>query len=236
MKTLRILATVTLFAGVAAACGGDDGGSTIDTLVPTSAAPTTVAPSTTAAPTTTTGVTSSAAPTTAAGGTTTPGQTTTPGESTTTAVCNVPTETKTVTVNFPGAPSTTAHGDDVDTGGHGCFERFVLTFAATGSTMPGYSIGYMPDPLTLAVSGQPTQLKGEANLIIRVGAWMGDQGQFTGEKQLFPTNVGKIMEVTLIDNSEGVMIWGIGLDKQRPFQVFKLKDPLRLVIDIAATD
>jgi len=159
----------------------------------------------------------------------------TSGITDTTASCTAPTETVDVVENFPGAPSVSVHGDDIDTGGHLCFERVVLNFVGTGA-MPGYSVGYLPDPLELAASGQPTTLRGDANLIIRVGAWMGDQGTFTGEKQIFPLNVDHIREVTLIDNSEGVMVWGIGLDKQRPFQVFKLTDPLRLVIDISAVD
>lgn len=229
MNVLRSLGVVVVLVGITASCSDDGSAGDTSRTTATTPASSTRATST---PATTTAVTTIAPATTSATSTSTPPTTTGVGATTTTTVCVAPTETVAVVAGLPG-PLSSMFGDDVDTGGHTCFERVVINFAGSGEN-PGYDVRYEKDPLTMAASGAPVLLSGDANLIVRVGAWMGEQGDFSGETQLVPANVEKIEEVTLIDNFEGVMIWGIGLDKERAFEVFTLSDPFRLVIDIAA--
>ena len=71
-----------------------------------------------------------------------------------------------------------------------------------------------------------------AGILFVAGSWMGEQGSYDGPRQIFPKNVSLIKEVTLLDNFESVMIWGIGLDHQRNFRVFTLPEPFRIIVDI----
>jgi hypothetical protein len=231
-------AVVALCAfSVVAACSDDSGGLT---TVPTGGSTTTTRPaSTTSAASTTSkaSTTTSAATTTTdgLGTTTTSGGSTTSAGPTTTIACkdakDTPKDTTPVVKDYPNKLSA-IYGDDIDTGGHECFERVVINFSGTGD-FPGYQVQYEKDPLTLGSSGEAVDLKGEANLVIFAGSWMGSEGNFTGETDLSPTNVVNIKQVKLLDNFESVMIWGIGLDKERPFRVFVLHGPDRLVVDIA---
>jgi hypothetical protein len=231
---MRFIRSISVTALVfAAACSGDDSGSSIDSVPPTAQRATTVA--TTTAPTggaTTLPTTTTARSTVPDTGATAPAgpSTTSDGGSTTTVACDAPTESVDVVEGFPGTLSA-RFGDDVDTGGHPCYERVVFTFAGTGDR-PGFAVRYQPDPLA-GVGTDPVDLRGDANLVVSVGTWMGRDGNFNGETQLFPTNVAKIREVTLLSNDAGVMTWGIGLDERRPFEVFVLQDPFRLVVDVA---
>jgi len=152
---------------------------------------------------------------------------------TTTEVCDVPIGLGPVEVNWPYG-LTALFATEMRTGVHRCYERVVIEFAP-GTGFPGYSVRYEPDPLTLGSSGETVDLRGSANLIISVTAWMGDieHGGYQGPRQVFPADVVAIREVHLLENFEAVHIWGIGLDRQRPFRVRTLLDPPRLVVDIA---
>jgi hypothetical protein len=111
----------------------------------------------------------------------------------------------------------------------------VIDFAP-GAGFPAYSVRYEADPLALGSSGETVDLRGGANLAISVRSWMGDieHGGYTGPIQIFPTNVDVIQELRLLENFEALQIWGVGLDRQRPFRVFTLSSPSRLVVDIAS--
>jgi hypothetical protein len=106
--------------------------------------------------------------------------------------------------------------------------------------MPGYWVRYADGPITLGQSDDIfVELRGDADLLITLGAWMyevdanGNPIGYAGNIDVFPTNVSTIEEILLIDNSEGVQNWAVGLDEERPFVVTTLTNPDRLVIDIA---
>jgi hypothetical protein len=116
---------------------------------------------------------------------------------------------------------------------HECFERVVIELQGSGP-FPGWSVEYRDDPVQLGESNETVYLRGEATLLVRLGSWMQtiESEGYQGEWDLFPTNVAHIAELRLIENWEGVAIWAIGVDQQRPFAVTVLNDPPRLVIDI----
>ena len=207
------------------------------TLVATTALVTTVA--TTAAPETT--VPSTTVPVTSIPGTTIPG-TTIPGTT-------IPGTTTTIACEFTGATTdrrdsfpermTSMVGVDIRTGAHSCYERIVIELAdstiPTPGGMPGWWVRYADGPITLGqTDDQFVELEGDATLLISMNAWMPsmDGEGWVGSTDIFPTNVTHLLELRQIDNWEGQNTWAVGIDAERPFRVFTLASPTRLVVDV----
>ena len=112
----------------------------------------------------------------------------------------------------------------IRTSTHPGFDRLVFQFQ---SRSPGYRVRYVRQVLQDA-SGLPIPLKGSRFLSIsfspaRVTAAPGNL------TPAFPV----LREVAKAGDFEQVVSYGAGLAKQRPFRVFALKAPPRIVIDIA---
>lgn len=149
------------------------------------------------------------------------------------AACSPPTSQATVEDGFPSRLSS-LYGTDIRTGRHECFERVVIELGGTGE-LPGYRVGYEPDPILNSPAGEPVEVAGDATLVISMGAWMptmeGDG--YGGPRELVPDNVSAIVELEQLENFEGMTAWAVGLDRARPFTVFTLDGPPRIVVDIA---
>lgn len=245
MTTPRLAVLAAVVIATLAACSGDDsatpdttdGASTsAPTTVPTpdTSAPGTSGPATTVttiAPVTTTPATTTTAPATTAPATTTPA-TTAPG-------CEPIGDTSAERESFPERMSALI-GADIRTGGHECFERIVIELQESDlpapQPFPGWWVRYADGPITLGqTDDQFVDLLGDETLLITANSWMfyPDVGGYEGPNQIFPTNVGGILELLLIDNYEGQHTWAVGLDSRRAFRADELVDPPRLVIDIA---
>jgi hypothetical protein len=133
-------------------------------------------------------------------------------------------------------------GVDIRTGAHDCYERIVIELGTsdipTTDRFPGWWVRYQDDPITLGeTDDQFVQLRGDANLMITVESWMpfpfgdGVEG-YDGPTDITPTNVSTILQLYQTNNWEGVTTWAAGLDRERPFTVFTLQDPPRLVVDV----
>jgi hypothetical protein len=128
---------------------------------------------------------------------------------------------------------------DIRTGGHRCFERVVIELAPSdipiGYRMPGWWVRYQDDPIMLGETDDLfVDLRGDANLLITMESWMpsmGGQG-YDGPTDIAPTNVVNILQLYQTNNFEALSTWAVGLDRVRPFTVFTLSDPPRLVVDI----
>lgn len=139
-------------------------------------------------------------------------------------------------MGFGAGGLSTLVGTDIRTGAHDCFERVVIELGGTG-TMPGYTVRYATGEITLGETGdQYVDLRGDAELLVVVQSWMGsmEDGSLWGEQQIFPTNVQHVLELRLVENWEGHMRWGVGLDRERAFRVSTLAAPPRIVIDIVS--
>jgi hypothetical protein len=113
----------------------------------------------------------------------------------------------------------------------------VLELGGAGE-LPGFQVGYQPDPILDDPRGEPVDIAGAATLVLWVGAWMPSMEGvgYSGPTEIVPTNVSHIAELQQISNFEGQTAWAIGLDSLRPFAVTTLTDPTRIVIDIATSD
>ena len=237
------LLLVLMLAG--SACVGD-GSSTTTSGPSTTAAPATTLPPTTTPVTTGPATTAPATtgPSTTEPATSTPATsepTTTSAPTTvappTTAACTFNGSTRTRLDGFPER-MTAVVGVDIRTGAHPCYERIVIEFADSSAPipggMPGWVVRYTDGPVYLGQSDETVEIEGDATLLVSVAAWMPSmEGEgYDGPIRIFPRNVTHLLELRQVDNWEGQHTWAIGLDRRRPFNVFTLPNPMRLVIDV----
>jgi hypothetical protein len=152
----------------------------------------------------------------------------------TTLACPLLTKTDVKSDGFPGRLSGLV-GSDVRVGADPCHERLVIELKGTGG-FPGWWVRYEPAPLTDDPRGEPVDVAGSAFIVVTVESWMTNmEGEgYHGPTRITPTNVTHIKELVMLGDFEGVTLWAIGLDQQRPFEVSTLDDPPRLVVDIAS--
>ena len=128
-------------------------------------------------------------------------------------------------------------GKYVRTGGHRCFDRFVIELQPSDPApgFPGYWVRYVPKPISASPSGLPVTIRGDAVLMVSLGSWMNgpEQKGYTGPTDVVPTNVSTILEYRLNEDFEGQSAWALGLDRTRDFTVNRLTAPPRLIVDIA---
>ena len=124
--------------------------------------------------------------------------------------------------------------DDVRLGRHNGYDRIVLQFSGTG--VPGYQVRYEDDPRQEG-SGRRVRLDGDAALVI------------TAERTIYPDDCSRyydgprriegpgdtVTEVSVGGTFEGYTDVYAGISgAPRPFRVFTLTGPPRLVVDVAS--
>lgn len=137
-----------------------------------------------------------------------------------------------------GAGESTALLTGVRTGRQACADRVVFDFRA--SRPPGYTIEYRSGPFARGESESGVEIAGSAFLVVRFdgasGVDLTDPAAprtYTGSYTLRPAGLSHVVEITQIEDFEGVLVWVIGLDSAHPFAVGTLGDPSRVYIDIA---
>ena len=205
MRPVRLVVACLLAAAVAA------GGCTGDSAEPGATPASTTATTIPAGPTDTTG----------------PGTATTAAPRWTTA-------TKAGT-NNPKVPEDMPMLVAIRTGSHDGYDRVVLEFR---NDLPSWRVGYV-DEVT-SESGATVPLEGSASLFVQVApAWGHDQdtppyeATYTGPRSLTP-GYPMLRQVRWVDEFEGHLTFGIGLQRQVGFRVVELRGPSRLAIDVAS--
>lgn len=130
------------------------------------------------------------------------------------------------------APGTDLVISDVRVGAHEGFDRVVFEFAGTGT--PGYAAGYVPEPLQQA-SGYPIDVNGTAYLEVMIeGTPMGRINPDGALVQTGPMSkaAGTIQGLTHGGVFEATTQYFVGLDEQRPYNLYVLENPTRVVVDI----
>ncbi|WP_283138569.1 AMIN-like domain-containing (lipo)protein [Rhizohabitans arisaemae] len=141
-----------------------------------------------------------------------------------------PTGVKAVEVKRSPAEAPLVKG--VRTARHPKFTRVVLDL---DGVLPGYRVSYV-DRLVRDGSGEPVKLKGGAYLQIAMfpanahrpdgtSTWTGPDTVNVGQKGL--------RNVVLIGDFEAVVTVGLVLERKSGFRVLELKEPSRLVVDVA---
>ena len=123
----------------------------------------------------------------------------------------------------------------IRTGSHDGYDRVVLQFR---NDLPSWRVGYV-DQVT-SESGATVPLEGGASLFVQVDpAWGHDQNTppyeatYTGPRSLTP-RYPTLRQVRWVDEFEGHLTFGIGLQRRVGFRVLELRGPPRLAIDVAS--
>lgn len=114
---------------------------------------------------------------------------------------------------------------EVRIGSQSGFERVVFDFAA--GALPQYTIEQAVS--FIAPSGQTVPVQGNTHVAVRfTGA--GGMGSYRGPTSFRPASA-LIREVKLVEDFEGVLIWGVGLERVSCPRILVLASPTRLVLD-----
>ena len=113
---------------------------------------------------------------------------------------------------------------------HATFDRIVLRFKFA---RPGYQVRYVPKIIADG-SGLPVAVLGSGKLLIRLEparAHTVATGSPTVARRLTPL-FPALRQLKISGDFEGVVSFGAGINGQKPFRVFTLTAPQRIVVDI----
>ena len=188
--------------------------------------------------------TPTASPATSSTTTAPPPPTTTaaPATTTTVPVCDAAwSAAPDVTSGWPSA-AFTAPGrslqEEVRIGTHPGYDRFLIEFEEDGRTPNGWSVSWISGSPLHDGSGEPVDMEGDEFLEVR---YLGSAGWVTypeawyqGPQEFFGSTIGagNLVEVEMAGDYEGYVTWYVSTQTKRPFNVFTLTGPPRLVVDI----
>lgn len=120
----------------------------------------------------------------------------------------------------------------VRTGTHQGYDRVVLELGGSGTV--GWRVRYDADPRRQG-SGDPVRLAGSATLTVLLEgvSYPMDSGvpEYSGPRRLSP-GLPEVQELQLGGVFEGTFDAFVGVRSTRPFRVFRLDGPQRVVIDV----
>ncbi|BDZ43091.1 hypothetical protein GCM10025865_23900 [Paraoerskovia sediminicola] len=118
-------------------------------------------------------------------------------------------------------------------GAHDDYDRVVLELAGTGT--PGWRAAYVDAP-TEDGSGAPVDVDGDAVLSLRIEGttYPFETGatEYGGANPLRVAGTDVVTEVVYSGVFEGVTTAFVGVDDEKPFRVYSLTDPTRVVVDV----
>jgi hypothetical protein len=121
---------------------------------------------------------------------------------------------------------------DVRIGHHDGFDRVVFEFHGTGT--PGWTVQYVP-AATAQGSGQPIEVAGNAVLSVALTGvgYPTDTGIAEFRRGTVPgPHTDVVTEAYFNGTFEGISQAFVGTTAQRPFRVYLLTDPARVVLDV----
>jgi hypothetical protein len=116
---------------------------------------------------------------------------------------------------------------------HPGYDRVVFQFE--GAEVPGYRIGYVRAITLGETDDRYLALEGGALVEATFQGTASDDyrpGTQTVPDELTP-NLAQVRQLGLADDWEGVVRFGIGLERRGGFRVLELRDPPRVVVDFA---
>lgn len=134
-----------------------------------------------------------------------------------------------------GAGDTFLTVTDIRTGVHTGFDRVVFDLDGTGTGTPGWDVRYVPEALDDG-SGHHVDVDGDAILQVRISGTAAptDSGVPGADRTpIRPSDTEAVEEVVYRTWFEGYSTAFVGVDDgERPFRVFLLTDPTRVVLDV----
>ncbi|MFF2833752.1 hypothetical protein ACFVSK_18450 [Cellulosimicrobium cellulans] len=127
---------------------------------------------------------------------------------------------------------------DIRVGHHDGYDRVVFELGGTGT--PGWRVEYVDQPVDDG-KGDVVAVDGDAYLQVMISGsgYPMDTGvdEYAGPNPVRAGDDGEVEEVLLRGVFEGYTQAFVGVDdEQRPFRVFSLEDPTRVVVDVRDDD
>ncbi len=138
-------------------------------------------------------------------------------------------------ISVPAKKSGTAHLTDVRVAHQPAGDRITFEFAGDS---PGYDIGYATMPPRESGSGKEVPVAGSAGIAVRfegasaVNLTGGYKKTYKGPSRLTAPDTTAVTEVVSVSDSDGSLLWAVGVKEKRPFGVEVLTSPARVVIDL----
>jgi hypothetical protein len=108
------------------------------------------------------------------------------------------------------------------------FDRLVLQF---DTRVPTYTVKRQAKPtFRNGASGQAVMLSGTAGVLVQVHS-ASASGTYNGPTDISHPEYAVLVEAKIVEDFEGYLSWGLGLNKPACLRAFTLSDPARLVID-----
>lgn len=108
------------------------------------------------------------------------------------------------------------------------FDRLVLQF---DTRVPSYTVKRQAKPtFRNGASGQAVALSGTAGVLVQVHS-ASASGTYSGPTDISHPEFAVLVEAKIVEDFEGYLSWGVGLNKPACLRAFTLSDPARLVID-----
>jgi hypothetical protein len=108
------------------------------------------------------------------------------------------------------------------------FDRLVLQF---DTRVPSYTVKRQAKPtFKNGASGQTIVLNGTAGVLVQVHS-ASASGTYSGPTDISHPEYAVLVEAKIVEDFEGYLAWGVGLNKPGCLRAFTLSDPARLVID-----
>ena len=141
-----------------------------------------------------------------------------------------PTSTRTRSVER--GPTPAPHVMNVRTGRHATFDRVVIDLDGAPS---GYVVGYVRE-VREDGSGKVVETRGRANLLVRLtpanAHHENGSATYTGPTR-FDVDYPALREVAFAGDFEATVSIALGIRHKNGFRVMTLRDPTRIVVDIA---
>lgn len=139
--------------------------------------------------------------------------------------------------DFPSGGGEVALLEDVRVAAHDGFDRIVWEFA--GEDVPSYRIRYVEPPVREDGSGNEVEVAGEAFLEVSLTPASGVdlsgedyRETYEGPRRIDAPPGGVVAEVVRTGDFEAHLTWVVGVEREAPFAVAWLEQPLRLVVDV----
>ena len=146
-----------------------------------------------------------------------------------------------VTSGWPSAAFTTpgrSLQEEVRIGTHPGYDRFLIEFEEGGRPPNGWSVSWLSGSPLHDGAGEQVDMEVDEFLEVR---YLGSAGWVTypeawyqGPQEFFGSTIGagNLVEVEMAGDYEGYVTWYVSTQTKRPFNVFTLTGPPRLVVDI----
>lgn len=113
------------------------------------------------------------------------------------------------------------------------YDRVVFELGGEQEGQPGWRVEYVDDPRRDG-SGDPVEVAGDATLVVLIDGvgYPDDTGEQEARSARVPADAEVVREVELGAVFEGTYEAFVGTTAQKPFRVFRLADPARVVVDV----